>query len=128
LDQMRRKSVSPTAKKDIKTRQHLMERSFARGERLGIKRARWRGLWRMKIQEYLTCAIQNIQVLISRTGPMKEAAFNAVRMNTKAVLSRTRKYLCLSFGLSFWRFGKRLGLRGTDYFEILNISNAACLN
>lgn len=28
-------------------------------------RARWRGLWRMRIQEYLISAIQNIQALIS---------------------------------------------------------------
>ncbi len=80
LDELRRASKAPKARRDIKTRQHLMERSFARGERLGIKRARWRGLWRMEIQEYLTCVIQNIQVLISRSGPSKEAAINAVRV------------------------------------------------
>ena len=52
------------ARRDIKTRQHLMERSFARAQRLGFKRARWRGLWQVRIQEYLTAAIQNIQVLL----------------------------------------------------------------
>ncbi|MBI3600828.1 MAG: transposase [Nitrospinae bacterium] len=41
-----------------------MERSFAQSKRYGYDRARWRGLWRVKIQEYLTCAIQNIQVLV----------------------------------------------------------------
>jgi transposase len=121
LDQMRQESSSPTAKKDIKTRQHLMERSFARGERLGIKRARWRGLWRMEIQEYLTCAIQNIQVLISRGGPVKEAVVNAVRVKTKAVLSRTRMHLWLPFERSFLRLGKSLA-------ETFDISNAACLD
>ena len=40
-----------------------MERSFARSKRYGYKRARWRGLWRLQIQEYLTAAIQNILVL-----------------------------------------------------------------
>lgn len=64
LDYMREVSRSAASKKDIKTRQHLMERSFARAKRYGFDRARWRGLWRVKIQEYLTCAIQNIQVLV----------------------------------------------------------------
>lgn len=127
LNQMRQLSSSPTAKKDIKTRQHLMERSFARGERLGIKRARWRGLDGMETQEYLTCAIQNIQVLISRSGPVKEAAVNAVREKTKKVLSQIRKLLCLPFEHSILRFGKGLSLKRPDYFKILDISTAACL-
>lgn len=42
-----------------------MERSFARTTRYGFKRARWRRLWRVQIQEYLTSAIQNIMVLLS---------------------------------------------------------------
>jgi hypothetical protein len=41
-----------------------MERSFARSVRFGFKRARWRRLWRVQIQEYLTAAIQNIMILI----------------------------------------------------------------
>ena len=57
-------AISAESKKDIKTRQHLMERSFARGTRYGYKRARWRRLWRVQIQEYLTAAIQNIMVLL----------------------------------------------------------------
>jgi hypothetical protein len=60
LDRMREASRSMKAKQDIKTRQHLMERSFARGTRYGFDRARWRGLWRMRIQEFITCAIQNV--------------------------------------------------------------------
>jgi hypothetical protein len=65
LDNMRAESHSAKAKRDIKTRQHLMERSYARSTRYDFDRARWRGLWRMRIQEYLICAIQNIQALIS---------------------------------------------------------------
>jgi hypothetical protein len=41
-----------------------MERSFARSVPYGFKRARWRRLWRVRIQEYLTAAIQNIMVLV----------------------------------------------------------------
>lgn len=61
---MRERAQSFPSKKDLRTRQHLMERSFARAVRYGFKRARWRGLWRVKIQEYLTAAIQNIMILV----------------------------------------------------------------
>ncbi len=55
---------SSKARRDIKTRQYLMERSYARSVRYGFDRARWRGLWKVTIQEYLICAIQNIELLI----------------------------------------------------------------
>ena len=64
INQMRDKSQSVKSKKDLRTRQHLMERSFARATRYGFDRARWRGLERVSIQEYLTCCVQNIQALI----------------------------------------------------------------
>ena len=64
LDIMLNQAVSKRSEKDINTRQHLMERSFANATRYGFKRARWRRLWRVQIQEYLTAAIQNIKILI----------------------------------------------------------------
>ena len=64
LDVMLEQAQSPKAKRDIKTRQHLMERSFARATRYGLHRARWRRLWRVQIQEYLTATIQNLMVLL----------------------------------------------------------------
>ena len=82
LDKMREASQSSKAKRDIKIRQHLMERSFARSTRYDFDRARWRGLWRMRIQEYLTCAIQNIQVLMKNVlKPTK--CINAQAIETK---------------------------------------------
>ena len=80
LDVMRQASQASQAKRDIKKRQSLMERTFARGKRLGFDRARWRGQWRMEIQEYLTCIVQNIQVLLSRLGLSRYAAANAVQI------------------------------------------------
>jgi len=86
LERMREASRSMKAKRDIKTRQHLMERSFARGTRYGFDRARWRGLWRMRIQEYLTCTIQNIQVLIKHVfEPKKSIAAIALAVKTVCV-------------------------------------------
>jgi transposase/uncharacterized protein (UPF0179 family) len=73
-------SMSAESKKDIKTRQHLMERSFARAKRYGYKRARWRRLWRVQIQEYLTAGIQNMMVLL---GNIKEPAAAGAQIQTK---------------------------------------------
>ncbi len=73
IDMMREASRSAKSQRDIKTRQHLMERSFARATRYGFDRARWRGLWKMRIQEYLTCAIQNIQILVKKTVRPRES-------------------------------------------------------
>ncbi len=73
LDGMREASRSTRAKRDIKTRQHLMERSFARGTRYGFDRARWRGLWRVQIQEYLIAAVQNLQVLLKYGNQPKKS-------------------------------------------------------
>ena len=73
-------SISAESKKDIKTRQHLMERSFARAKRYGYKRARWRRLWRVQIQEYLTAGIQNMMVLL---GNIKEPAAAGAKIQTK---------------------------------------------
>jgi len=64
LEKMRLVCASDVARRDIKIRQHLMERSFARAQRLGFARMRWRKLWRVQIQEYLTATIQNIGTLM----------------------------------------------------------------
>jgi len=81
---MLKQASSPESKKDIKTRQHLMERSFARGTRYGYQRARWRRLWRVQIQEYLTAAIQNIMILFK---DVKEPA-TALQMRVAAKAGR----------------------------------------
>ena len=67
LDIMLEHAKSTEAKRDIKTRQHLSERSFGQSTRYGYKRARWRRLWRMEIQDFLLAALQNITVLITHT-------------------------------------------------------------
>jgi transposase len=79
LDWMREASRSALAKRDIKIRQHLMERSYARGTWYGFDRARWRKLWRVQIQEYLIAAIQNIEVLL-RYGEQPKKSLT-VRVN-----------------------------------------------
>ena len=67
LDGILKHAKSTEAKRDIKTRQHLSERSFARSTRYGFKRARWRRLWRMEIQDFLIAALQNIIILANHS-------------------------------------------------------------
>jgi len=89
---MLKQAYSPESKKDIRTRQHLMERSFARATRYGYQRARWRGLWRVQIQEYLTAAIQNIMILVK---DVKEpAAALQMRVAAKAAEQASRTKSC----------------------------------
>ena len=65
LDQMRRIAQSPQAKRDLKTRKHFMERSYAdAANNHGFKRSRWRGLEKVTIQNLLIAAVQNIRILI----------------------------------------------------------------
>ena len=52
------------AKEDLKTRQHLMERSFGTGTRYGYKRTRWRGLMRVSIHQYLVAIVQNLNKIM----------------------------------------------------------------
>jgi IS5 family transposase len=85
LNIMRERSRSAEAKRDIKTRQHLMERSFAQGTWYGFDQARWRGLGKMHIQEYLTCAIQNIKILIKHVARPKPAMAAKVKVAQEAM-------------------------------------------
>jgi hypothetical protein len=44
--------------------QWFQERNFAEAAvQHGFKRARWRGLWRQSIQDYLIAAIQNLRII-----------------------------------------------------------------
>jgi transposase len=77
LDRLRAHAQSWPAQRDIKIRQHFMERSFAQGKRFGLKRARWRGRLRVQIQDYLIAAVQNIQLLITHARPEPRAVLTA---------------------------------------------------
>ena len=92
LELMRSRAQTRQAKKDIRTRQHLMERSFARACRYGFKRSRWRRLWKNQIQEYLTAAIQNIMVLLTRnekSGDAMALAMIEMKQKTKCYTGDT---------------------------------------
>lgn len=78
LDKMLGQCETEQSQKDIRKRQHLMERSFARSKRYGFKRARWRLLWRVRIQELLTATIQNILTYIRNVKEPRRAEASRV--------------------------------------------------
>jgi transposase len=95
LDQKRAEGQSPVGRRDVRTRQHLMERSFARGTRYGFDRARWRGLWRMQIQELLTCAVQNIQVLVNKARQRPAPQVHRMGSGNQGLSAAFRRFHCL---------------------------------
>jgi len=65
IDQARLESRSFEARADRRNRKHLGEGSFADAENNhGLKRSRWRRLWRQKIQDFLIAICQNIRIMI----------------------------------------------------------------
>jgi hypothetical protein len=77
LDNLYAVARSRPSRRDIRIRQHFMERSFAEAGRYGFKRARWRGTQRVRIQDYLIAATQNIRLLVTH-GKLKPAAAGTV--------------------------------------------------
>ncbi len=92
---MRDRAQSFRSKQDLRTRQHLMERSFARAVPYGFKRARWRRLWRVQIQEYLTAAIQNIMILVRNVKEPGTAMALAIKRTKDKWLNLPATYLAL---------------------------------
>lgn len=63
----RMQANSQAARQDLRRRKYLMEGSFAdAANNHGFKRARWRGLWRQQIQDWLIAAIQNLRILMKK--------------------------------------------------------------
>jgi transposase len=75
LDRARQQAHSAAARRDRRRRQHLAEVSFAdAANHHGFKRARWRRLWRVQIQDWLIAAIQNVKILLKhRLAPVATA-------------------------------------------------------
>ena len=100
LDSMLTIAHGQDAKRDLKTRMHLSERSFAHAVRYGYKRARWRRLWRMEIQDFLIATIQNIRILIKHMKPKVESAVRTLGNNTGLTDSIQRIYSLISLDAS----------------------------
>jgi len=112
LDEMRTLASSTESRKDIRTRQHLMERTFATAVRYGFKRARWRRLWRVRIQEYITAAIQNIEKLMKYGKDPRNVAVvgkmvEGIRENIRSILEKMKKLHVKVFNIES-KLGRRL--------------------
>ena len=111
LDIMLEEAKGKSAKRDIKHRQDLSERSFAWSTRYGFKRAKWRRLWRMEIQDFLVAAIQNITILIKQPKDrMSKSNIQEIERN-----KYLKRGLCCSPVRSFMtiiagRFNRALGV------------------
>jgi transposase len=104
LDIMLRDATSREAKRNIKTRQHLSERSFAHSTRYGFKRARWRRLWRMEIQDFLIAAVQNIRILIDHSEKKVQSNVIALFGHACSISKQQRLPMCLKTFLKvIWR-------------------------
>lgn len=63
---------SPEARRDLRRRTTLIEGSFGQAsQNHHFKRARWRRLWRQRIQDHLIAVVQNVKKIIGcrRNGP-----------------------------------------------------------
>lgn len=69
IDKAKEHSHSRAAKRDRRRRKWLMEGSFGdAATHHGFKRARWRRLWRQRIQDLLIATVQNLRTLIRHAG------------------------------------------------------------
>jgi hypothetical protein len=117
LDYLRKEASTATAKRDIKKRQDLSERSFAWSTRYGYKRARWRRLWRMEIQDFLIAAVQNISILI-RQKPLKNTDAKPQNWPIKASADKINSLCCrISSSLCDCTYSHRC--RTAGYAEML---------
>jgi len=121
LDKMISITKSSKAQRDIKIRQYLMERSYARSTRYDFDRARWRGLWKVAIQEYIICTIQNIETLIRylykplkgiMAKPLKKKIDNAAVVGHERILHRLKIFTYLIEGIYKSFVNYRYFLRG----------------
>jgi hypothetical protein len=79
IDRARAKAAGPAARRDRRRRMHLMERSFAdASDNHGLKRSRWRRLWRQRIQDLLIAAVQNVRIFARNgKGPKPTSGANS---------------------------------------------------
>jgi len=82
IEAARAQSQSRAGRQDRRRRKYLMEGSFAdAANQHGFKRARWRGRWRQRIQDWIIAACQNLRLLLA-LGRGRPAARGQVLLET----------------------------------------------
>jgi transposase/IS5 family transposase len=90
LDRATVRINSPAGQAHRKRRTWMMEGSFAQSVRFGYKRARWRGLDKMTIQDYLVSAVQNMLLLIRKSEPSSHQ--NGPDSREKSLIASSRRH------------------------------------
>ncbi len=111
LDHLRAHAQSAAARRDIRIRRHFMEGSFAQATRFGLKRARWRGQWRVQIQDYLIAIVQNIELLIAHARPTPRVAVASVNFTQETCAAYRKAYTWMSLVLCAERYVELTGLQ-----------------
>ena len=117
LDRARAQAHSAQGRADRRRRQHLMEGSFAQAANAHhFKRARWRRLWRQRIQDWLIAAVQNIGKLIRYSRPRPGHAQAVEAINTIHLTLTTSLAALMT---RFRRFGKANTLAPAQESELV---------
>jgi hypothetical protein len=116
LDKRRQARGGAAAQRDLRIRPHRMERSFARATPYGCDPARWRGLWPVRIQEYLICARQNIEVLRRYGGTPPPKAMVVVEQGEQGHAPSALSGLLSKTAHPSSRTGHHRGARGSRLF------------
>ena len=99
LDRARAQAHSEAARRDRRRRQHLAEGSFAdAANNHGFKRARWRRLWRVRIQDWLIAGIQNVKILLKNLRKLAHSGAAAMPTAVGTVVAAVSD-LAADFGL-----------------------------
>jgi len=101
LDRATVRINSPAGQAHRKRRTWMMEGSFAQSVRFGYKRARWRGLDKMTIQDYLVSAVQNMLLLIRKSGPGSQNGPDSREKSMIAALRRPWRSIAAVFARFF---------------------------
>ena len=96
IDAGRAQSQSVAARRDRVRRKWRMEGSFAdAANNHGFKRARWRRLWRQRIQDYMIATVQNVRILLRHAANKPAAAATALDARLQTLLSHVKALLKL---------------------------------
>jgi transposase len=100
LDKGRQQSLSEAAQAHRKRRQYWMEGSFAdAANNHGLKRSRWRGLWKQAIQDLLIATCQNLRKLGKTLGGHLLAMANMLTQLRVILLSLITSFDLFEFDL-----------------------------
>lgn len=107
VEQGRKQSRTPEARKDLARRKHLIEGSFADAKRHHFKRSRWRRLHRQRMQDYLIAVVQNIKIIIKnyKKTPKVPVALELISLSIRILapnqlLCAANRYLIRPEGIS----------------------------